>query len=724
MGARLPVLVGLAVAIACPSPFVEAKTGDALSLHLRDRSFFLGRDYYVLRSGDAQLIIQVDAADLGPAFSYLLYDARNSRQSTRKALALNYESASGFATSGLVVSLNGINFHALGHNTAATWSRLDGALAVTARWWASGVGVTETVAPLGQEGAFLRRVRLDGKDLTVAESVRVRLSLQGAMQTGQPGILLLERTPYSIIQAVSPGLPTSVDADGSVWLGSFILPPGGSLEFDSVVLLADNKSALPDALKDVSTMSDWIRTGLSSGAAHVGARNKFGSDDAVVGELFENCANTLPGYVAANGVMNAGIFEYGEQWVRDSSQTALGMLAIGDFAAARAIIRHILESMVTDAGTTMIAGGFDEPDREQFDQMGELMYSILNYINWTGDSAIIAGHEKRLLAMIERPLSPAFMDETGMVHNRREFWERTFDDAYELAYQTWVVTGLRCAAELAPLLGAAEKTAAWEAAADRMHGAMLHHPTRALVSDGALIKRRGIDGQVVDRVKFTGWIYGAPAQAESLSRLQPDSTMGLPIALGLVPADSPVARATLERLEQLWNVRWSLGGYDRYQTSSQGDQPGPWTFGTAFVLRAQHEAESFAASRRSLEWLRNNAGGRTGAWHEQVPMISAQAETSGLIPWTSAEVAHFVVHSLLGVRFQEGQLVVRPRPYPGTKEYAANLRFRSGRLVLRISGSGNVRKARIDGVDIPTGSQGVILPPGFNGGTVEIEMGP
>ena len=41
-----------------------------------------------------------------------------------------------------------------------------------------------------------------------------------------------------------------------------------------------------------------------------------------------------------------------------------------------------------------------------------------------------------------------------MVHNRREFWERHFDDAYELAYQTYVVSGLRDAAEMAPALGA------------------------------------------------------------------------------------------------------------------------------------------------------------------------------------------------------------------------------------------------------------------------------
>ena len=63
-----------------------------------------------------------------------------------------------------------------------------------------------------------------------------------------------------------------------------------------------------------------------------------------------------------------------------------------------------------------------------------------------------------------------------MVHNRREFWERTFEDAYELAYQTYVILALREAAELAPALGAEDRAARWRAEADRIQQAMLSHP--------------------------------------------------------------------------------------------------------------------------------------------------------------------------------------------------------------------------------------------------------
>ena len=60
-----------------------------------------------------------------------------------------------------------------------------------------------------------------------------------------------------------------------------------------------------------------------------------------------------------------------------------------------------------------------------------------------------------------------------MVHNRREFWERTFTDAYELAYQTYVIVGLRDAADLAPALGAEDRAAGWRREADRTLRAML-----------------------------------------------------------------------------------------------------------------------------------------------------------------------------------------------------------------------------------------------------------
>ena len=170
------------------------------------------------------------------------------------------------------------------------------------------------------------------------------------------------------------------------------------------------------------------------------------------------------------------------------------------------------------------------------------------------------------------------------------------------------------------------------------------------------------------------------------------------------------------------DTRWSDGGYDRYHTSGQPDQPGPWPFSTTFILRAQHDAGNFDRSRRALEWLNTCPGGRAGAWFEEISSTRMQSRTCGLVPWTSGEVALFVVRHYLGVRFERGALAIQPALYPGSPPVQADLRYRQGRLRLEISGSGAFNSARVNGSKVRPGQDGVLrLPAGFAGGTVVIE---
>ncbi len=370
----------------------------------------------------------------------------------------------------------------------------------------------------------------------------------------------------------------------------------------------------------------------------------------------------------------------------------------------------------------MIAGAFEKPDLEQFDQMGELLHVLKAYRDWTGDDSLVRQHRELLLALIQRPLHPRFRDRTGMVHNRREFWERTFTDAYELAYQTYLIVGLRDAADLAPELGAEDRAAGWRREADRTLQAMLSHPACALVDDGRLIKRRKVTGEVADYPDgLRGFREDVPMSVERHHKLMPDATMALPIALGLVDPRCDLARRTLDDLETLWNTRWSDGGYDRYHTSSQPDQPGPWTFATTFILRAQHDAGLLDRSRRSLEWLDTMAGGRTGAWLEEIPAARSQEVSAGILPWTSAEVALFVVRHYLGVRFDGDQIVLRPALYLGSPAVKADLRFRGSRLQLVIDGAGPIREARINDQPVSATPEGPLrLPRDFQGGRVVI----
>ena len=71
---------------------------------------------------------------------------------------------------------------------------------------------------------------------------------------------------------------------------------------------------------------------------------------------------------------------------------------------------------------------------------------------------------------------------------------------------------------------------------------MLSHPTRALVLDGHLIKRRNVTGEVADLLPFwQGFQPDVPLRTENNHRLYPDTTMALPIALGLVGPRTPLA---------------------------------------------------------------------------------------------------------------------------------------------------------------------------------------
>jgi hypothetical protein len=241
------------------------------------------------------------------------------------------------------------------------------------------------------------------------------------------------------------------------------------------------------------------------------------------------------------------------------------------------------------------------------------------------------------------------------------------------------------------------------------------------VHEGRLIKRRNLTGEVAMFSEFPGFAPDTPASTEKRKLLMPDATQALPIALGLIDGRSDLARRTLDDLEKLWNARWFNGGYDRYHTSGQPDQPGPWPFATCFIMRAQHEAGLLDRSRRSLEWLYTTQGGSKGAWFEEIPVIRSQRH-SGIIPWTSAEVALFVVRHWLGVHFEGDALVIRPALYPNSPPVKADLRFRNSRLRIDMDGPGRAVGAVVNGAELqPTADGAIRLPRDFAGGTVTIK---
>jgi hypothetical protein len=375
---------------------------------------------------------------------------------------------------------------------------------------------------------------------------------------------------------------------------------------------------------------------------------------------------------------------------------------------ARAVLDRCIHVLLTAEGNSMTGGEFDNPDREELDQSGELLLALRWYTEFAGDDTLASTYRDKLTALVERPLNSKF-------RNRREFWEQTMNDAYELAYNTYVIVGLREAAALAPQLGAQERKDRWLKEAGAMEQAMM----KILVHDGALIKRRNVTGEMAEHLVQLRGAPDTPCRSAEHNVIYPDATMALPIALGLVEPDSALAVNTLNEVEKLLNQRWWGGGYSRYDASSEINNPGPWGIAGALVLRGQHEGGMLERSRRTLEWFRNVQGGNGGLYYEQIPLLRSQQEWLGLVTWPTGELPYFIVRHYLGIRFEDGSVVIRPRLYPKSPPVQADLRFRQGRLRIAIDGASAIVSASLDGKPMVVGADGVVrLPRDFAGGSL------
>src|SRR5208283_138890 len=76
---------------ASPQQQAEANLSPAALVELIKFPYLYGREYFVLRSGRAKVLLQMDRVDLGPAFTWLYFDAQNAMQSGKKARAFNFD---------------------------------------------------------------------------------------------------------------------------------------------------------------------------------------------------------------------------------------------------------------------------------------------------------------------------------------------------------------------------------------------------------------------------------------------------------------------------------------------------------------------------------------------------------------------------------------------------------------------------------------------------------
>jgi hypothetical protein len=435
--------------------------------------------------------------------------------------------------------------------------------------------------------------------------------------------------------------------------------------------------------------------------------------------LFHVSQSSLRAAVARSGKMDGGIWQYNLEWVRDQSMVAIACSMMGRTDIAESLLRRMLTHSIDEHGGTVDASRTRPPETMELDQNGELLYALWMHWAWSGSDALVREFWNKIQLLADYVLKPVFRDPAvGLLKNTREYWERDANfgvkEGYELTYQMWNIIGLEKAAGIADLMDEPERGQRWLDASALMKTSFLTHPKYSLVHENRFIKRRCADGTpqfTFEPKNRMSMPKGMPLNTETVSYCDPDSANVLPIVYDVVNPKGELAANTLQSMEKLWNQRWSIGGYGRYDVTSEGDSPGPWPFATVFIARASLEAGNDEHVIRALKWLSTVKGGVSGAWLEfygdrPVPPLPPV----GIVVWTWAEIVMFFMHHVLGVRPSPTHLVLRPKLFKGIDAIDTSVPIHGAVITLKIRRAEKDIHALVDGKKIPLKDGTLRLP--------------
>ncbi len=410
-------------------------------------------------------------------------------------------------------------------------------------------------------------------------------------------------------------------------------------------------------------------------------------------ELFKASCFQMPAVISENAVMDASIWQYNREWVRDHSMMVLGLTFSGHSGIAKKLLERLLNDFVGEDGDPVDSSLTRSYDEVELDQNGELLYALEQYYLWTGDKKIIRDYWSKIISVAEFPLKQDFCHpESGLLSTTREYWERHrlhgILPGIELTPQLFVSIGLNSVSNLAGIINMKDKETYWKRESERIRNALLDKDGFGLIHEGKLIKRRSNDGSLQESIvplNEAGLPQEVPLARKGDHFLNPDSSTALPIVYGLIQEDSPIALSTMRDLEQLWNQDWSDGGYGRYHVSSEPDSPGSWPFPSLFIARAYAEMKQYDQVWRILNWLYTLPGGRAGTWFEYYgERISPPFPQVGIPPWTWAEMISLFVYHILGLRPEHNQIRLTPKLLTGMERIEASFPFRGRKLYLQI----------------------------------------
>jgi hypothetical protein len=669
-----------------------------------------GLEYFIL--GNGQIIVSVQTGPRPEAGTHCGMLVMSSEHFARKMSTYLFHPERGLQNTRFTVTLDGKGYGPEPEKSTVRWRYPDHVPTIVIEWNAGGCFVREELMCPSNDPVLLRTVTIENRTSVPVSPTGIILLYPNLMLFDEYHVdrkrATLSCSGYEALEMFCLGEATPGDRHLNIKFGQ--IPPGGTTS--STIVLTLNLPKQKFEQKGLKAIHTETKKYWSS-------RSRFETDSSELNHLFNASVSGLRAAVARSGKMDAGIWQYNFEWVRDQSMVVIGSIMAGHLDVANISLRRILDRSIDEEGRARDASRQRPPETAELDQNGQLLYALWTYWIWTGDDSIIKKYWKKIKAVAEYVLRPEFLNaDTGLVKNSREFWERDpafgVKEGYEHTYQVWNIVGLEAAADIARFMKDASAGRRWQSASAKMKNSFFNHPTFSFVDDGKFIKRKLMNGAVqrtFEPPNRKSMPPGVPLNVEKVSYCDPDSANVYPIVLGLIDPKGPVSTKTLESMELLWNQRWTTGGYARYNVTSEPDSPGSWPFPTMLILRAYFEAGNDEKVLRGLNWMLSAQGGKAGAWFEcyadrPVPPLPPL----GIVPWTWAEIVMFFVHHLVGVRPSKNELTIRPRLLSSMNNASTSLTLRGQRVEISILRSGKEPGATVDGKRVPLVNGELKLP--------------
>jgi|GEM_PF-2080630 len=130
----------------------------------------------------------------------------------------------------------------------------------------------------------------------------------------------------------------------------------------------------------------------------------------VLDRFFTASGRQLAAMVSCGGKVDASIWQYRREWVRDHAAMATGLVLSGHHRTAGVVLARLVDEFVTDEGDTIDSSKRRNADEVELDQNGTLLQAFETYANWTGDWDLIASRWSKITALAEYPLRGGRLD--------------------------------------------------------------------------------------------------------------------------------------------------------------------------------------------------------------------------------------------------------------------------------------------------------------------------